>query len=188
MTDNGSQFVSLRTVPVVLVNGNQRIVGNAILDEGSTAAHKLKLQGTPEELHVSTLSGKTTFNSTRVQINVESPDGKFSSQVDAWTKDTVTPGLEVIDWNKQKSEWPHLCHLKFPHIPCNRVIDILIGINAIEFQSPLQEIPGFTGRTGCSKNTFGLDVHWSLSKKHYCLKYVLIVLFTLRWKKIMRII
>ena len=39
VTDNGSQFIALRTVPVVLVNGNQRIVANAFLDEGSTASY-----------------------------------------------------------------------------------------------------------------------------------------------------
>ncbi|CAB4040082.1 Hypothetical predicted protein [Paramuricea clavata] len=162
VTDNGSQFIALRTVPVVLVNGNQRIVANAFLDEGSTAsyvpediAHKLKLQGTPEQLHVSTLTGKTTFNSTRVQINVESLDSTFSSRVDAWTKDTVTPGLDVIDWNKQKSEWPHLRHLEFPHVPRNRVVDILIGINAIEFHSPLEEIPGLQGEPVARRTPLG---------------------------------
>lgn len=78
VTDNASQFIALRTVPVILVNGNLRIVANAFLDEGSNAsyirediAYKHKLQGTPEQLHVSTLTGKTTFNSTRVRVNVK---------------------------------------------------------------------------------------------------------------------
>ncbi|CAB4015211.1 Hypothetical predicted protein [Paramuricea clavata] len=162
VTDNGSQFIALRTVPVVLVNGNQRIVANAFLDEGSTAsfvrediAHKLKLQGAPEQLHVSTLTGKTTFNSTRVQINVESLDSKFSSRVDAWNKDSVTPRLHVIDWNKQKSQWPHLRHLEFPHVPRNRVVHILIGINAIEFHSPLEEIPSLHGEPVARRTPLG---------------------------------
>jgi hypothetical protein len=113
------------------------------------------LQGTPEQLHVSTLTGKTTFNSTRVQINVESLDSKFGSRVDAWTKDTVTPGLDVIDWNKQKNEWPHLRHLEFSHVPRNRVVDILIGINAIEFHSPLEEIPGLQGEPVARRTPLG---------------------------------
>ena len=61
----------------------------------------------------------------------------------------------MIDWNKQKSEWPHLRHLEFPHVPRNRVVDILIGINAIEFHSHLEEIPGLQGEPVARRTPLG---------------------------------
>ena len=60
------RFVALRTVPVILKNGNHRIKVNALLDEASTktylnadVAAELGLQGDPQSVTVNVLNGQT---------------------------------------------------------------------------------------------------------------------------------
>ena len=81
---------SLRTVPVTLVNGDKRIKGNAFLDNGSTAtyiredvANYLGLKGEIDHLRVSTLMGSTTLDTQRVNLYIESSDGKFGQVISA---------------------------------------------------------------------------------------------------------
>ena len=110
-----SQRIALRTIPVTLVNGNKRIVGNVFLDDGSTATYihedvvnYLGLKGEIDHLRVSTLTGSTTLDTQRVNLYTESSDGKFGHVISAWTNESVTPGLKVVDWNTCKRQWPHL--------------------------------------------------------------------------------
>ena len=73
------QKIALRTIPVILLNGNERIKGNAFLDDGSTAtyiredvANYLGLKGETDHLKVSTLTGSTTLDTQRVHLYIES--------------------------------------------------------------------------------------------------------------------
>ena len=92
------QMIALRTIPVTLVNGNKRIKVNAFLDDGSTAtyihedvANYLGLKEEIDHLRVSTLTGSTTLDTQRVNLYIESSDGKFGQAISAWTKESVTP-------------------------------------------------------------------------------------------------
>ena len=125
------QKIALRTVPVTLVNGNKRIKGNAFLDGGSTAtnicedvANYLGLKGEIDHLRVSTLMGSTTLDTQGVNLYIESSDGKFGQVISAWTKESVIPGLKVVDWNTCKREWPHLRSIDFPEVSYHDVVDI----------------------------------------------------------------
>ena len=144
--------IALRTVPVTLVNGNKRIKGNAFLDDGSTAtyihedvANYLGLKGEIDHLRVSTLMGSTTLDTQRVNLYIESSDGKFGQVISAWTKESVMPGLKVVDWNTCKREWPDLRSIDFPEVSYHDVVDILIGIDAIHLHSAMEEIYGEPG-------------------------------------------
>ena len=89
------QKIALRTVPATLVNEDNRIKGNAFLDDGSTAtyiredvANYLGLKGEIDHLRVSTLTGSTTLDTQRVNLYIESSDGKFGQVISAWTKES----------------------------------------------------------------------------------------------------
>ena len=87
-TAEGTQtgFFALRTVPVILTNGNRAIKMNALLDEASTesyinadVASELGLQGISRQVTVNVLNGQTeTFETMPVDVELESLDGKVS--------------------------------------------------------------------------------------------------------------
>ena len=94
-TAEGTQtgFLALRTVPVILKNGNRAIKVNALLDEASTktyinadVASELRLQGISRKVSVNVLNGQTeTFETMPVDVELESLDGSVSKTVSAFT-------------------------------------------------------------------------------------------------------
>ena len=79
-----SHKIALGTIPITLINGNKRIKGNAFLDGGSTAtyiredvANYLGLTEEIDHLRVSALMGRTTLDTQRANLYIESSDGKL---------------------------------------------------------------------------------------------------------------
>ena len=115
--------IALRTVPVYLKNGNQKLKVNALLDDANTktyvnadVAAELGLQGHPQRVNVSVLNGQVeTFETTPTDCFVEGLDGK-SYRITAFTTNRVTGNMNVIDWNTCSREWPHLKGLNFPQL------------------------------------------------------------------------
>ena len=74
--------IALRTIPVHLKNGNQKLKVNALLDDASTktyinadVAAELGLQGHPQKVNVSVLNGQVeTFETTPIECALESLD------------------------------------------------------------------------------------------------------------------
>ena len=81
VSKNDSQ-VALRTVPVILSNGKNKLVVNALLDDGSTksyvnsdVAFQLQTHGSVQRIQVGVLNGKTeTLDVMPVELMVESLD------------------------------------------------------------------------------------------------------------------
>ena len=117
-TVGGAQtsFLSLRTVPVIVKNGDRKVKVNALLDEASTktyincdVAGELRLQGIPRKVTVNVLNGQTeTFETTPVGVEIESLDGTVKKTVSAFTTEKVTGTLEAIDWGRCARNGPHL--------------------------------------------------------------------------------
>ena len=89
VTHNESEalaFVALRTIPVILKNGNRRIEVNALLDDASTrtylnsdVAAQLGLQGEYQRVSVNVLNGRVeAFETMPVELEVESVDRQFT--------------------------------------------------------------------------------------------------------------
>ena len=118
-----SRFVALRTVPVLLKNGNRRIKMNALLDEASTktclnadVAAELGLQGHPQSATVNVLNGQTkTFETTQVEFELESLDGNVKATISAFTAERVTQNMKVIDWQKYAAKCTPLKGIQFPN-------------------------------------------------------------------------
>ena len=105
----------------------------------------LGLKGEIDHFRVSALTGSTTLDTQRVNLYIESSDGKFGEVISAWTNKSVTPGLKVVDWNTFKREWPYLRSIAFLEVSYHDVVDILIGIDAIHLHSAMEEIYGEPG-------------------------------------------
>ena len=107
-TGEGTQigFLALRTVPVILKNGNRAIKVNALLDEASTktyinadVASELGLTEISWKVTMNVLNGQTeTFETMPADVELESLDRSVSKTVSSFTTKRVTGNLEAIDW------------------------------------------------------------------------------------------
>ncbi|CAB4042746.1 Nucleotide-binding oligomerization domain-containing 2, partial [Paramuricea clavata] len=87
------EFLAMRTVPVILTNGNRRMTVNALLDDASTktyinadVAAELGLHGNPQRTNVNVLNGQIeTFLTMPVEFKLESLDGKVNTTMEAYT-------------------------------------------------------------------------------------------------------
>ena len=97
---------ALRTVPVILKNGNRAIKVNALLDEASTktyinadVASELGLTEISWKVTMNVLNGQTeTFETMPADVELESLDRSVSKTVSSFTTKRVTGNLEAIDW------------------------------------------------------------------------------------------
>ena len=88
-----TDFIALRTVPIILKNGNWSIKVNSLLDDASTKSYinadvaaELGLQGKTERVTVNVLNGQVeTFKTRLVDVQLESLIGDVKLQVTAYT-------------------------------------------------------------------------------------------------------
>ena len=147
------EYIALRTVPVVLNNGERKLVVNALLDDASTKSYinsdvaaQLGLHGTSQRVTVNVLNGQVdTFDTMPVEFGIESLDGKTNMKVAAFTADRVTGNMKVIDWNNSANKWDHLRGINFPYIGPRPIVDILIGIDCADLHYSIQDIRGNSG-------------------------------------------
>ena len=150
--DDHVTIVALRTVPVILKNGNRWIKVNALLDEASTktyinadVAAELGLQGQPQKVTVNVLNGQTeTFETTPVEVELESLDGNVKTKLSAFTAERVTGDMEVISWKKHAARWSHLKGIQFPNPGIRPIVDLLIGVDYAELHFSFKDIRGIS--------------------------------------------
>ena len=146
-------FIVLRTVPVILRNGNRSLKVNALLDDASTktyvnadVAAELGLKGKTERVTVNVLNGQVeTFETRPVDMEIESLAGDVRLRVTAYTANKVTGTMSVFDWSNYAQRWPHLRHINFPRNAKRPVIDCLIGLDCIDLHCAIQEVRGRPG-------------------------------------------
>ena len=106
--DYRSEYIALRTIPVIIRNGDRSLKVNALLDDGSTKSYinadvaaELGMQGKAEKVMVNVLNGHVeTFESKQVEFQLESMNGSVNMTVNAYTANRVTGDMRVFDWNK----------------------------------------------------------------------------------------
>ena len=147
--------IALRTIPVVLrsLKDRRKVTVNALLDDGSTktyinadVASQLGLTGQTQEVTIDVLNGQSeSFKTMPVDFMVESCDGGIRQHISAYTVNKVTGDMQVINWAKHSSEWPHLHGIEF-HRPKKVTVDILIGVDYANLHSSLKEVLGKPGQ------------------------------------------
>lgn len=148
-----SEYLSLRTVPVILKNGHRSITVNALLDDASTRSYinsdvaaELGLQGQQQIITVSGLNERlTTFETKTVNFMLKSLDGKTSTTLTAYTANKVTGDMQVVDWSKHAHKWPHLKNIHFPTVSSKPIIDLLIGLDFADLHYSMQDVRGGQG-------------------------------------------
>ena len=143
----------MRTVPVILKNGNRRLVVNALLDDGSIKTYvnsdiaaELNLKGTLERVNIGVLNGRSeSLETTPVEFALESIHSKVDMKIHAFTADRVTRNMKAINWRSFANKWNHLKGIAFPIIGARPIIDILIGIDYADLHCSIQERKGKSG-------------------------------------------
>ena len=141
-------YIALRTVPVMLRNGDRSLKVNALLDDGSTKSYinadvaaELGLQGKTEKVMVNVLNGQVeTFESKPVKFELESLNGNVNMTVNAYTANRVTGDMSVFDWNSCKKRRPYLRNIDFPHSTKRDIVDLLIGLDCSYLHSAIEEV------------------------------------------------
>ena len=98
-----SEFVALRTIPVILQTGDRHLTVNALLDDASTKTYvnkdvteKLGLHGKTIRVTVNVLNGQTeTFDTKTVHFELESVNGNVNMNVTAYMANRVTGNLKL---------------------------------------------------------------------------------------------
>ena len=144
----GDSQVALRTIPVILSNGRNKLVVNALLDDESTklyvnsdVAFQMGSHGSVQRIQVGVLNGKLeTLDVMPVELIVESLDGKVKDEVSVFTVKQVTGGMKVVNWNKHKDKWNHIKEIIFPEPASKKYIDILLGMDYPQFHTSVKEV------------------------------------------------
>ena len=146
-------YIALRTVPVIVKNGDKSIQVNALMDDASNISYvsealvqALQLTEKPEEVNVKVIAGKEIpINTSVVEITLGSVDGQIVRKAEAQTLKSITGDMQVIDWNKCKSKWPHIAGINFPVYGKRTTVDVLIGGNFVELHYSKKDIKGGIG-------------------------------------------
>lgn len=151
---NTSQ-IGLRTVPVIVKNGNKQLMVNALLDDGSSKSYinsdvaaelGLDIGSNAHLITVNVMNGrKETFETTPVNFLIESLNGQVKMAMEATTTNHVTGNLKTIDWNKHSQKYQHLQRINFPLCRNRNTVDLLIGVDYSDLHFSLYEIRGNPG-------------------------------------------
>ena len=127
-----NQWISLRTVPVILRTQDRTIRVNALLDDGSTTSYInqevadfLQLKGDKKSLVVKVIGGvQQQIQSELVKLDLINVGGEVVTKFAALTMKSVVGNLKVINWAQEKMRWAHLNDVVFPSIGKKDVVDV----------------------------------------------------------------
>ena len=144
------RWLSLRTIPVILCNGQRKIEVNALLDDASTISYistkvknELGLVGRTNNFPVSVIGGKDQIlDATEVFMTLRDVKETLSRNFRALALDNVVGDMKVIEWCKRKNDWHHLKNINFPVAIRRQVVDVLIGADYLEMHQALEEKRG----------------------------------------------
>ena len=116
--------VALRTIPIVLKNGNKRMLVNCFLDDGSDTTYinedvveELGLQGQKEKITINVASGQqVSFDSMIFTIGLKSTDGNIDTTIEAKTLERICGGMKPVNRVKIQHQWIHLRAITFPEL------------------------------------------------------------------------
>ena len=125
--------VSLRTVPIKVINKNKEIHAIFLLDDGTNisviseeGAKQLELWGKPAPISLKGVAG--THKAARGYYSkIRIVAGDVDAQIDVQIIPNATDGIPVTDWNKYKHLWPHLRDIQFPACTDNTKVMGILG-------------------------------------------------------------
>ena len=154
MVSGISSNIALRTIPVFVRNGHRKLMVNALLDDASTktylntdVASELGLKGKLQRINVNVLNSQVeTFETSPVELLIESLDGNTTLKVTALTTSRVTRNMKVIDWVECAGRWPHLKNIEFQKLGPRPIVDVLIGLDCSDLHFSFRDVRGEPGQ------------------------------------------
>lgn len=149
-TQKHEKVVALQTVPLILKNGNKRILVNCFLDEGSDNSYinedlieEPGVRGQKEQIIVNVANDQqVNFMSMTFEVGLESIDGRVNRPIVAKTSQKICGGMKPVDWMKIKHKWTHLKDIPFPQLARRDTIDILLGADNHEVMTATKVVAG----------------------------------------------
>ena len=141
----------------------------ALLDPASSASYlkgevakPLRISGPSHRLEASVIGGGNVSGVRQnVKVTLESVEGGLMADFNALVMPTVTGTVTPVSWRERADKWSHLQDLPFAKFEVGDEIDLLIGLNAIDLHSVLDERHGEPGDPIAQKNTPWLGVLWT---------------------------
>lgn len=151
--DKKANFVTLRTVTVILINRNRRVKVNALLDDASTktytnadVAAELGFHGQVKKVIVNVLNDNVeSFETMPIKVGLESMKGQTDTTITAFATNRVTGNMKPINWKQHARKWEHLTGIQFPNLGQRLTVDVLIGLDYSDLHYSYRDIRGNPG-------------------------------------------
>ena len=148
-----TNFVTLRTVPVILKNGNRRAKVNALLHDASTKTYmnvdvvaELALQGQVQKVTVNVVNDNVeSFETMHIEVRLQSLNGQTDTTITEFTTNRVAGNIQPINWKQHARKWEHLTGIQFPNLGQRPTVDVLIGLDYSDLHYSYRDIRGNPG-------------------------------------------
>lgn len=145
--NTSEKVVAPQTVPLILKNGNTRILANGFLEEGSDTKYinedlveGLGVRGRKKPITVNVPNDqKVKFMSMSFQVGIESIDGKLNRVISAKSFQGFSGEMKSVNWLNIKHKWFHLKNIPFPQLAKRGTIDVLLGADNYELMTTIKE-------------------------------------------------
>ena len=116
---------SIRTIPIVLKDGNKRMLVNCFLDDGSDTTYinediveELGLQRQKQKITINIANGQqVSFDSMTFTIGLESMDRNIDTTIEAKASERICGGMKLVNWVNIQHQWTHLRDILFLEPP-----------------------------------------------------------------------
>ncbi|XP_063968368.1 uncharacterized protein LOC129265564 [Lytechinus pictus] len=135
----GRRAVSLRVVPVRVVNGDKGVSTWALLDNGSDVSlcehgliHELGVVGRNTSFKLTTVNTASSQKGMEVSLSIQSLNGDVELEIPSlWTVDRLPTSRQSIPVQEDVDKWPHLQGIELPNV-AESDIRLLIGSDVPE--------------------------------------------------------
>jgi len=153
---------SFMATPARLSSQAKTTTAMVVLDSCSTCSYvsqalakRLQLQGEKQQLDVSVIGGEVVSGTYEVvTFTIHHDDDSTTTTINAYVLPKVAAQLDLVDWNVYKTTWPHLSDIEFP-AQTNAKVDLLLGLDAVELHSALEERSGEHGEPIARRTPLG---------------------------------
>ncbi len=113
------------------------------IDEDFALEHNLRILGKREgiTLHMLERIVKLPEDQLHVELQLSSIEPGCTKNITAGTVKNLAQHTAVVDWSKRKKQFPHLKDIKFPEMPEDSTIKIIMGVDNTALYAPVKIVP-----------------------------------------------
>jgi hypothetical protein len=125
---------------VVLIDSGSSVT---CIDKDFALEHNLQILGRREgmTLHMLQRIVKLPEDQFQVELQLSSVDQGCTKNITAWTVKNLAGHTAVVDWSERKKQFPHLKNIKFPEMPEDSTIKIVMGVDNTALYAAVKIVP-----------------------------------------------